>query len=193
VIDHGTARNARGAIKGVAVAGKTGTSRDGWFVGYTPNLVCAVWIGFDDNKQLGLTGAEAALPAWVEFMKHAVELKPELGGRSFEQPEGIKVVNIDPETSQLASAKCPHRETVALPTPQAPTSDCYLHSIYFDTPATVQQPKSEIPAYAKVERQKLRNGPAWSVAQVEDPLLRQTRVDRNLIGRPTLVNDLRLR
>ena len=48
-------------MKGVSFAAKTGTSRDGWFVGYTPNLVCVVWIGFDDNQQLGLTGAEAAL------------------------------------------------------------------------------------------------------------------------------------
>src|SRR5207253_53221 len=70
VIDHGTARAARGAVKNTALAGKTGTSRDGWFVGYTPNLVCAVWIGFDDNKQLGLTGAEAALPVWTDFMKN---------------------------------------------------------------------------------------------------------------------------
>src|SRR5436853_1809645 len=71
VVDHGTAHAARGSIKNTAIAGKTGTSRDGWFVGYTPNLVCAVWIGFDDNKQLGLTGAEAALPVWAEFMKAA--------------------------------------------------------------------------------------------------------------------------
>src|SRR5436190_3918437 len=79
VINRGTARAARNQIPGTAVAGKTGTSRDGWFVGYTPNLVCAVWIGFDDNKQLGLTGAEAALPAWLEFMKSAIDLRPELG------------------------------------------------------------------------------------------------------------------
>ncbi|MBD0327242.1 MAG: PBP1A family penicillin-binding protein, partial [Pyrinomonadaceae bacterium] len=72
VIEHGTARSARGAVRRTAIAGKTGTSRDGWFVGYTPNLVCAVWIGFDDNKQLGLTGAEAALPAWTDFIKGAV-------------------------------------------------------------------------------------------------------------------------
>ena len=50
VIDRGTARKARGAVRGTAIAGKTGTSRDGWFVGYSPNLVCVVWIGFDDNQ-----------------------------------------------------------------------------------------------------------------------------------------------
>src|SRR5437763_7959411 len=103
VIDHGTAHAARGAVKRTAMAGKTGTSRDGWFVGYTPNLVVAVWIGFDDNKQLGLTGAEAALPAWTEFVRNAVELRPELGGEAFARPAGITFVEVDPETGLLAT------------------------------------------------------------------------------------------
>src|SRR6185369_16121610 len=76
VVRGGTASRAKAAFKNVAIAGKTGTSRDGWFVGYTPNLVCAVWIGYDDNKQLGLTGADAALPAWIAFMKEALALRP---------------------------------------------------------------------------------------------------------------------
>ncbi len=101
VIEHGTAQSARGSMRNTAVAGKTGTSRDGWFVGYTPNLVCVVWIGFDDNKQLGLTGAEAALPAWTEFMTSAVDLRPELGGRYFDRPDGVTLVEIDPETGQI--------------------------------------------------------------------------------------------
>src|SRR5438270_7980933 len=121
VIDHGTARAGRSLLPGTAVAGKTGTSRDGWFVGYTPNLVCAVWIGFDDNKQLGLTGAEAALPAWIEFMKSAVELRAELGGKSFDQPDGISIVEIDPETEELATGLCPQHELVAIASSQAPT------------------------------------------------------------------------
>src|SRR5947208_4249722 len=122
VIDHGTARAARNIIRNTAVAGKTGTSRDGWFVGYTPNLVCAVWIGFDDNKQLGLTGAESALPAWVDFMKNAVDLRPELGGKSFEQPDGVAIVDIDPQTDELATSKCPMHQRVALLANQAPLS-----------------------------------------------------------------------
>src|SRR4029434_9471631 len=95
VIDHGTARAARGVVKGNAVAGKTGTSRDGWVICLPANLVCAVWIGFDDNQQLGLTGAEAALPAWAEFMNAAVDSKPSLGGKNFECPAGIKFVEVD--------------------------------------------------------------------------------------------------
>jgi len=132
VIDHGTARAARSSFTNTAIAGKTGTSRDGWFVGYTANLVCAVWVGFDDNNQMGLTGAEAALPIWTDFMKSAIDLRPELGGKSFDQPDGIALADIDPETEQLATGKCPAHERVAMLATQAPTSECFRHSIYFD-------------------------------------------------------------
>jgi penicillin-binding protein 1B len=127
VVDHGTARAARGALKGVAVAGKTGTSRDGWFAGYTPNLVCVVWVGFDDNEQLGLTGADSALPAWVDFMRGATELRPELGGEHFVRPASITTVEIDAETGLLASDSCPHRERIAVSPALAPQSACLTH------------------------------------------------------------------
>ena len=127
VIDRGTARKARGAVPGTALAGKTGTSRDGWFVGYSPNLVCAVWIGFDDNKQLGLTGAEAALPAWAEFMKSAIALRPDLGGEHFECPEGIKFVEIDSQTGLISTVSCPLRELIAVTERTAPHLECYFH------------------------------------------------------------------
>jgi penicillin-binding protein 1B len=127
VIDHGTARGARGAFKGLAVAGKTGTSRDGWFAGYTPNLVCVVWIGFDDGSELNLTGADSALPAWAEFVRRAVELRPELGGKEFARPASIATVEIDPETGLLASASCPQRETVAVASAFVPDHECSLH------------------------------------------------------------------
>lgn len=127
VIDHGTARAARGAFKGTAVAGKTGTSRDGWFAGYTPNLVCVVWVGFDDGGELDLTGADAALPAWTEFVKRAVELRPELGGAEFARPASVTFVDIDPETGLVASPSCPQRERVALAPAFVPGHECSLH------------------------------------------------------------------
>jgi penicillin-binding protein 1B len=189
VIDHGTARAARGLIPGTAIAGKTGTSRDGWFVGYTPNLVCAVWIGFDDNQQLGLTGAEAALPVWTEFMKTAVDLRPELGGKSFDQPDGITIAEIDPETDELATGKCPAHEHVALLTGQAPTSECFRHNVYFDlanAPSLVQtsavlSSESRRPRRKQIE--KLPRGPA---------LLRDTQVETNRQGKRVLVNEMRI-
>ena len=127
VTRRGTARRANGSFKNVAIAGKTGTSRDGWFVGYTPNLVCAVWIGFDDNQQLGLTGAEAALPAWIDFMKEALAIRPSLGGSSFLKPRGITSVKIDPETGYLAGPSCPSALTVNVPGQFAPAVECLEH------------------------------------------------------------------
>lgn len=127
VIERGTARKARSAVPGTAIAGKTGTSRDGWFVGYSPNLVCAVWIGFDDNAQLGLTGAQAALPAWSEFMKEAVAVRPDLGGTDFECPEGIKFVEIDSAHGLISTVWCPLRELIAVTERTSPHLECYFH------------------------------------------------------------------
>jgi len=189
VIDHGTARAARGLIPKTALAGKTGTSRDGWFVGYTPNLVCAVWIGFDDNKQLGLTGAESALPVWTEFMKSAVDLRPELGGKSFAEPDGITIAEIDPETGELATSRCPTHERVAILTSQAPRSECFRHGFYFDLPSDVPADdptvaaRSQPPRVPK-NRQKSPTG--------DSALLRDTRVDTDKRGRRVLVNEMRV-
>ncbi len=191
VINQGTARAARGLIPKTAVAGKTGTSRDGWFVGYTPNLVCAVWIGFDDNRQLGLTGAEAALPVWTEFMKAAVDLRPELGGKSFEEPNGITVVEIDPETEQLATGKCPQHERVAILASQAPTAECFRHNIYFDLPDTALTPKVETPLLAKSEGPLFFNN-RQKYPRAEFAGLRATRVDTDRAGRKVLVNEMRV-
>jgi len=187
VIDHGTAHAARGAIKNTAVAGKTGTSRDGWFVGYTPNLVCAVWIGFDDNKQLGLTGAEAALPIWTDFIKNAVDLRPELGGKSFARPDGVTIVEIDPETEELATGKCPQHELVAIASAQAPTSECFRHSIYFALP---DDPKQEVPALARSET-PLPTKPRQKYSAGESASLRDTRIETDKHGRSVLVNEMK--
>src|SRR5437764_7049756 len=188
VIREGTARAARGAVPGAAIAGKTGTSRDGWFVGYTPNLVCAVWIGFDDNKQLGLTGAEAALPAWVEFMRSAIDLRPELGGKSFAQPDGITVAEIDPETDELATGKCPMHERVAMLTTQVPPSECFRHNIYFDVANEQQlaQPAVFQATQSQPSRKKQNEKSPGKFAR-----LRDTQVETNRDGRRVLVNEMR--
>jgi len=190
VVDQGTGRAARGAVKGTAIAGKTGTSRDGWFVGYTPNLVCAVWIGFDDNSQLGLTGAAAALPAWTDFVKEAVALRPELGGRSFECPEGIKFVEIDAENGLISTLTCPHRQLIAVTDRLAPNFECYNH---LNLPGSdgdheqVMEPFVDQTAVA-VHR---RTAPRESLVSMEFKTLKSTRVDVDARGRKTLVNDMR--
>jgi penicillin-binding protein 1B len=191
VVDHGTARAARDAVRGTAIAGKTGTSRDGWFVGYTPNLVCVVWIGFDDNQQLGLTGASAALPAWVDFVKAAVELKPELGGRNFECPEGIKFVEIDADNGSLSTLSCPHRELIAVTERLAPNVECFLHG---NLPDSIGIGNGEVAETEDSNEAVLAQHSGTSRrASPENNSLPSalTRVDVDARGRRTLVNAMR--
>jgi len=103
VINRGTASKVRArGLKGT-LAGKTGTSRDGWFAGFTPNIVCAVWVGFDDGSQLGLTGANSALPIWSDFMQVALAKHPEWEG-DWQMPAGVEQVEINPKTGELTAA-----------------------------------------------------------------------------------------
>jgi penicillin-binding protein 1B len=102
VVNRGTAAKVRARGLKMPLAGKTGTSRDGWFAGYTPNLVCAVWVGFDDGSQLGLTGANSALPIWADFMQVALAEHPEWDG-DWEMPAGIEQVEINPTTGKLST------------------------------------------------------------------------------------------
>src|SRR5690242_2770211 len=97
VVNRGTAAKVRARGLKQVLAGKTGTSRDGWFAGYTPNLVCAVWVGFDNGAQLGLTGANSALPIWADFMQVALAEHPEWEG-DWEMPPGVEQVEINPKT-----------------------------------------------------------------------------------------------
>ena len=99
VVNRGTASKVRARGLKSVLAGKTGTSRDGWFAGYTPNLVCAVWVGFDDGSQLGLTGANSALPIWADFMSVALAEHPEWEG-DWDMPPGIEQVEINPKTGK---------------------------------------------------------------------------------------------
>jgi penicillin-binding protein 1A len=102
VVDHGTGASAKNL--GRPVAGKTGTSnqaKDAWFVGYSSDLVCATWTGYDDGRSLGSReqGASAALPAWNSFMKAAHEKRP---ATEFPRPAGIVIAKIDPGTGLRA-------------------------------------------------------------------------------------------
>jgi membrane carboxypeptidase/penicillin-binding protein len=109
VIDRGTGRGVRsGGIQG-PIAGKTGTSdeeRDAWFVGFSPEMVVVVWIGFDEPRSLGLPSSRVALPVWTRFVREAT------GGKlrgSFPPPAQVVEVEIDPLSGALALAGCPRR------------------------------------------------------------------------------------
>ncbi len=87
-------------------AGKTGSSHDGWFAGYTSNLLCIVWVGYDDYSDLRLSGAMTAAPIWTEFMKRASTLPTYSDMRPFSQPAGVVDVQLDKSTNLLATPNC---------------------------------------------------------------------------------------
>ena len=104
VVQHGTGRKA--AELGRPVAGKTGTTNDthdAWFIGFTPDLLAGVWVGFDSERSLGKqeTGGHAAAPIWTAFMKRAVADRPVV---DFPVPEGVTFAQIDRATGLRAAA-----------------------------------------------------------------------------------------
>jgi penicillin-binding protein 1B len=125
VINYGLGFSAvRGRGFQAPAAGKTGTSHDGWFAGYTSNLLCVVWVGFDDYSEIHLTGAQTAAPIWTEFMKKAAALPRFADMKPFPQPSGVVDVQLDKMTNLLATPACPQTYTAAFIIGTEPTSTC---------------------------------------------------------------------
>ena len=126
VVERGTAAKAKAmGLRGI-VAGKTGTTdgyRDAWFIGYTPDVVVGAWVGFDDEDALHLTGAQAALPMWVEFVRQILPAAP----RDFVMPPAVITRDIDPQSSQLATSKCPQRSAELFIEGTEPSVYCEVH------------------------------------------------------------------
>ena len=106
VMRSGTAAGVRARGFRLPAAGKTGTSHDGWFAGFTTDLLCVVWVGFDDYTDLGLEGARSALPIWTEFMSQAARYKQYGDAKPFTPPDGVTQASVDPKTGQLAGPGC---------------------------------------------------------------------------------------
>ena len=104
VTRSGTGAGIRTRGFGLPAAGKTGTSHDGWFAGFTTKLICAVWVGFDDNEELQLEGAHSAFPVWAEFMKRAHGHRAYRGAAPFAPPDGVVSVEVDPATGLLSQS-----------------------------------------------------------------------------------------
>jgi penicillin-binding protein 1B len=125
VINSGLAFSAvRGHGFDPPAAGKTGSSHDGWFAGYTSNLLCVVWVGFDDYSDLHLSGAQTAAPIWAEFMKKAAKLPQYSDMKSFVQPSGVVDVQLDKVTNRLATPACPETYTAAFVAGTEPHDTC---------------------------------------------------------------------
>jgi penicillin-binding protein 1B len=127
VMRTGTAGQVRARGFRVPAAGKTGTSHDGWFAGFTSELLCIVWVGFDDNRELDLEGAKSALPIWTEFMKRALDYKEYHDTKPFEAPDGIVTIDIDPLSGQPATAACPTSRPEVFIAGTQPLESCRLH------------------------------------------------------------------
>jgi len=106
VMRSGTAAGVRSRGFTQPAAGKTGTSHDGWFAGFTSQLLCVVWVGFDDYRELNLEGAKSALPVWTEFMKRAARVAAYRKATAFAQPPGISSARICAQSGKLAGDMC---------------------------------------------------------------------------------------
>lgn len=127
VLRSGTGAGVHSLGFNLPAAGKTGTSRDGWFAGFTSKLICVVWVGFDDNRDFKLEGARSALPIWARFMKLAHEHPEYKNVHSFSEPDGIVTAEIDSETGQLATANCPKTRSEVFLAGTQPVETCALH------------------------------------------------------------------
>jgi penicillin-binding protein 1B len=139
VVNRGTAAKVRARGFKANVAGKTGTSRDGWFAGFTPNLVCVVWVGFDDGSQLGLTGANSALPIWTDFMDVALGEHPDWQG-DWQMPAGIEQVAINAKTGGPASEQDPDKRIELFINGTSPQSTSSLEPEVEASPETDELP-----------------------------------------------------
>jgi penicillin-binding protein 1B len=124
VVNYGLGYSVRRAGFTAPAAGKTGSSHDAWFAGYTSNLLCIVWVGFDDYTDLKLSGAVAAAPIWAEFMKRAVALPQYSDVKEFNAPPGVVVMKLDKVTNRIADSSCPDDYSAAFIAGTEPHETC---------------------------------------------------------------------
>jgi penicillin-binding protein 1B len=127
VLRSGTGAGVRSRGFYLPAAGKTGSSHDGWFAGFTSRLICVVWVGFDDNRDIKIEGARTALPIWTEFMKRAHQMPAYKNVHGFAPPSGVVSAEIDAETGELATADCPHVRNEVFIAGSEPEQYCRVH------------------------------------------------------------------
>jgi penicillin-binding protein 1B len=130
VLRSGTGLGIRARGFYAPAAGKTGTSsnlRDGWFAGFTSELLCVVWVGFDDTRDLGIQGAESAGPIWGDFMKRALAFREYRDTKAFPVPEGIVSIDVDWQTGMPATSQCPKTHPEVYIAGTEPVGLCPLH------------------------------------------------------------------
>ena len=131
VVDRGTGVRVRSMGLEGAIAGKTGTSddeRDLWFVGFTPELVAVVWVGYDEPRPLGISSSRGALPIWADFVRQAVG---ERVRGAFLRPPGVHRIEIHPETGARALPGCPEQRAEYFLSGTEPSELCGAESEAF--------------------------------------------------------------
>ena len=144
VLTYGTAKGLRKFSLTHPSAGKTGTTddyRDAWFVGYTPQVITGVWVGYDKPRPggKGFTGGAVAAPVWERFMRKAAALRP---AADFIRPETVVSVSIDPSTGSLATSGCPEKYDEFYITGTEPAEYCSKHGGKGDNSPFTPSPKS---------------------------------------------------
>ena len=124
VLNFGLGYQVRRAGFTQPAAGKTGSSHDAWFEGYTSNLLCIVCVGYDDYSDIRLSGAQAAAPIWAAFMKHAATLPAYQDMQPFTPPAGVQQVVLDKVTNRLATPACPDDYSAVFVEGTAPRDTC---------------------------------------------------------------------
>ena len=130
VMTYGTAKSLKKFSQERPSAGKTGTTddyRDAWFIGYTPQIITGIWVGYDKSRPGGnrFTGGSVAAPIWEKFMRKAVASQPVI---DFPIPDTVVSVSIDPATGYLATNYCPERRDEFYLVGSEPTEYCPIHS-----------------------------------------------------------------
>jgi penicillin-binding protein 1B len=175
VIDNGTATAVHQRGFTAPAAGKTGTSHDAWFAGYTSNLLCVVWVGYDDYSDLKQEGNRTAAPIWTEFMKRAIQLPAYRNVKPFTPPEGVVNLNLDKLTNRIATATCPDDYSAAFILGTEPKETCDQTSAdqrgFFSKLFGLGPKPLPPPVVSNINQQQQRQQPAQNAQtnQPEDP------------------------
>ena len=149
VINRGTAAEARAwGFKNVegrtAFAGKTGTSRDGWFAGFTPEIVTVVYVGFDNGDDLGMKGSDSAMPIWADFMREALSQNPDWNG-DWQMPATVQKAEIDTRTGKLVKDLNADETETVQPQQTVSQENGYTDLPTLDLPETKKLFVTEVP------------------------------------------------
>ena len=175
VLRSGTGARVRSRGFTLPAAGKTGTSHDAWFAGYTTKLLCIVWVGLDDYQDIKMQGADAALPIWAEFMKRAHKHREYRDVSDFEVPDGVVSAQIDPESGDLATSACPQVVTNYYLLGTQPVQFCPLHQggsteiAGWETAAPGQSTLPNVPAPSTSLPPPTSTDPAQAQRDKQDP------------------------